>query len=66
MTARHKLTVYRGRAWGELFDLEADPGELRNLFDEPEHSALRAEMMERLVQADLAREPAPEPRLAGA
>ncbi len=33
VTARHKLTVYRGRAWGELFDLEADPGELRNLFD---------------------------------
>ena len=50
VTARHKLTVYRGRTWGELFDLEDDPGERRNLFDDPAHAGLRASMMERLVQ----------------
>ena len=66
VTQRHKLTVYRGRPWGELFDLQEDPHELKNLFDDPAHAGLRAEMMERLVQADLAREPAPEPRVAGA
>ena len=66
VTPRYKLTVYRGRPWGELFDLEQDPGELRNLFDRPEHAATRAQLMERLVQADLQREPAGQPRIAHA
>ena len=65
MTQRHKLTVYRGRPdWGELFDLEADPGERRNLYHvDP---ALRAELMQAMVQADLDREWSPAERVAGA
>jgi arylsulfatase A-like enzyme len=67
VTADHKLTVYRDHpGWGELFDLRADPGEVRNLYHHPEARELRAALMERLVQADLTREPAPTPRVAGA
>lgn len=66
VTERYKLTVYRGRPWGELFDLQEDPDELNNLFDDPNYAPLRASMMEKLVDADLQREPAPEPRVAGA
>ncbi|MEM1213486.1 MAG: sulfatase-like hydrolase/transferase [Planctomycetota bacterium] len=66
ITDRYKLTVYRGRDWGELFDLEEDPGELVNLFDKPEARETRAMLMEQMIQADLAREPAPMPRVSGA
>jgi arylsulfatase A-like enzyme len=65
VSATHKLTVYRNRpAWGELFDLQNDPHEHNNLYhaDLP----LRAKLMEQLVQADLEREPAPQPRVSGA
>src|SRR5690606_238567 len=35
ITERHKLTAYRGHDYGELFDLQADPHERHNLWDEP-------------------------------
>ena len=65
VTRRHKLTVYRGRPdWGELFDLESDPAERYNLYHrEPR---LRAELMQAMLQADLAREWCPTPRVASA
>ncbi len=66
VTDRHKLTVYRGRDWGELFDLAQDPSELCNLYEHEGSQGLRADMLNRLVQADLEREPAPMPRVAGA
>ena len=63
VTATHKLTVYRERPdWGEMFDLANDPGELRNLYHS--NPKLRASLMEQMVQADLEREPAPQPRVA--
>ncbi len=67
VTDRYKLTVYRDKPeWGELFDLKSDPGEVKNLFHDPASVGLKLEMMQVLVQADLAREPAPTPRVSGA
>ena len=66
VTERYKLTVYRGRSWGELFDLEQDPGEIRNRYHDPDYAAVRAQLMTQLIQADLQREPAAQPRVAGA
>ncbi|MEM1446942.1 MAG: sulfatase-like hydrolase/transferase [Planctomycetota bacterium] len=66
VTDRYKLTVYRGRDWGELFDLQDDPGELHNRYDDPEYAAVKHELAMKLIQADLEREPAPQPRVAGA
>ncbi len=51
---RHRLTLYDGQDWGELYDLQADPLELRNLWHDPAARALRAEMTERLARAMLA------------
>ena len=51
--ARHRLTVYDGQPWGELYDLREDPFELHNLWDETASQALRGQLMERLARAML-------------
>ncbi len=51
---RYKLTVYEGQTIGELYDLESDPGEFVNLWDDPASSSLKLELMHRHFQAYLA------------
>lgn len=50
VTDRHKLTVYTGQEYGELFDLEADPDETRNLWNAPESQSLKADLTRRLFE----------------
>ena len=54
--ARYKLTVYRQRDYGELFDLEEDPGEVRNRWDDPTYDGVKARLTEQLLLAELAKE----------
>ena len=44
-TRRHKLCVYHGKGVGELFDLEKDPWEHDNLWDDPTHAGLKNQMI---------------------
>jgi arylsulfatase A-like enzyme len=60
---RYKLTVYYGREYGELFDLDTDPGELHNMWHAPEHAELKARLVIALLQAELAKEPLLMPRI---
>lgn len=42
---QHRLTLYEdGRTWGELYDLEADPEERDNRYDDPRMAGLRGEL----------------------
>ena len=43
-TRRDKLVTYHGHNFGELFDIEQDPGEFDNLWDLPEHAGRRWEL----------------------
>ena len=52
-TKNHRLTIYDGQEWGELYDLQSDPHELRNLWSEPAHKNLRSELVEQLLRAML-------------
>lgn len=63
---RYKITVYRDGDEGELFDLQEDPGEVRNLWNEPAAVALKAELMHEFLQACLQYESTRMPRIAGA
>ena len=51
--ARFRLSVFHGTGWGELYDLDNDPGEFDNLWDDPAHAGARAKMTERLLLTEI-------------
>jgi len=61
---RWKLTIYRGHEFGELFDLQTDPNETKNLWADPNHAATKAQLMHRFLNAEMEREPTRMPRIA--
>jgi uncharacterized sulfatase len=63
---RWKITVHYRRPYGELFDLETDPGETRNLWDDPAAQPLKAHLLERFLHAELGKESMGMPRIAHA
>lgn len=63
---RYKITVYLGMDCGDLFDLEQDPGEACNRWDDPAYQSVKAELLLRFVQAEMDREPRFMPRIASA
>ena len=48
-TETWKLVFYQGEAYGELYDLERDPDELYNLYDDSGCGRVRGEMVERMM-----------------
>jgi arylsulfatase A-like enzyme len=63
VTDRYKITVYRAMDHGELFDLQADPQERRNLWLDPAAKDLKSELLLRFMQATLETEPMRMPRI---
>ena len=63
---RYKITMYYKQSYGELFDLQEDPGEVNNLWDAPEYQSLKTELLIKLLHEDLGNESIPMPRIAGA
>jgi uncharacterized sulfatase len=61
---RYKITVYHKQDYGELFDLREDPNELRNLWDDPAAAGLKQQLLLKLIQAELGKEPIWMPRIA--
>lgn len=52
----------QGLEWGELYDLDVDPGELQNLWDNPDYKVQRASLIERLARSKFTNvETAPAP-----
>lgn len=51
--ARYKLVVYHGHGLGELYDLDKDPHEFENLWDDPAHQATKLDLMQRSFDASM-------------
>jgi len=47
----YRISVFLGKDWGELYDLKADPLEMKNLWDDPDSRELRNTMTWELLQA---------------
>lgn len=63
---RYKLTIYYGETIGELFDLENDPSEIYNLWDEPKFQKIKKELLLKFLQAEMEKEPILMPRVCSA
>ncbi|HVO16213.1 MAG TPA: sulfatase-like hydrolase/transferase [Alphaproteobacteria bacterium] len=50
VTERWRLSVWGGQDFGELYDLASDPHEMTNLWADPAHAAVKAELLEQMVQ----------------
>ncbi len=59
---RYKSVVYHGHRIGELYDLQSDPGEFDNLWDDPAARELKAERIRAHLDAMMATVSAGPPR----
>ena len=50
---RYKLVLYHGHGCGELYDLQEDPEEFENMWDEPEAQPLVLELLKRSYDASM-------------
>ena len=50
---RYKITLYFNRDYGEIYDLQNDPGEVKNLWT---HEELRAQLTEAFLRAEMLKE----------
>lgn len=50
ITDTHRITVYRGIDWGEMYDLVTDPDELNNLWDDAGSAGMKTDLLHRLSQ----------------
>jgi arylsulfatase len=50
---RYKLVVYHGHGLGEFYDLENDPGEFENLWDEADAQGLKLDLLQRSFDASM-------------
>jgi len=63
-TERYKLIAAHGHPVSELYDLQEDPGENRNLWNDPAYAALKTDMLVRLCDR-MAQTADPLPRRIG-
>jgi arylsulfatase A-like enzyme len=49
ITQRWRMTIAQDDSYGELYDLQSDPHEMENLFEDSAHQGVRAELMEKLA-----------------
>lgn len=60
---RYKITIYENKTYGEIFDLEEDPMEKDNLWNNSDYAELKVELLLKYAWAELKKEPMWMPRI---
>lgn len=63
---RYKITVYKEGEFGELFDLQEDPKEITNLWDDHALAKIKQGLLQKFLQSVMKSEPMSMPRIAHA
>jgi len=50
LTNGYRLTIYKGEAWGELYDHSVDPDETHNRWDDESYALVKSNLLEHLAQ----------------
>lgn len=50
VTQTHRMSVFQEGEWGELYDLQADPHEVHNLWDAEQAAPLRSALLDQLLR----------------
>lgn len=66
ITEQYKITIHYNRDYGELYDLKNDPNEIVNLWDHADRQSLKQDLLLKFLYGEMAKEPMPMPRIAGA
>lgn len=53
VTDRYKLAFYANRPWGELYDVQADPHNVNNLWNDPAYRDVQAGMIARILSHEM-------------
>ncbi|MEI6073525.1 MAG: sulfatase-like hydrolase/transferase [Verrucomicrobiae bacterium] len=61
---RYRIVCFKDRLYGQLFDFEADPGNHRNRWDDPEYANVKTEMQNKLLNRLMSNLTQPDTRIA--
>jgi len=50
VTERYRMSLREGEDWNELYDLQDDPDEVQNLYDDPEHRSVRSDIADTMLK----------------
>ena len=50
VTDRYRMSIRQGENWGELYDLQSDPTEVNNLFNDASAAEIRATLIETMLR----------------
>jgi len=66
INSRYKLTVHFNQPYGELYDLQEDPGEYINLWNKTAYQDLKRDLLLAFIHGEMAKAPLPMPRITNA
>jgi len=50
---KYKLVIYNNESFGELYNMAADPNQLENLWADPEYQKIKADLMQKMIWAEM-------------